>query len=147
MGFVRTVLAASLAGVVSGILFLGVGLRLALAGLALGVGLSTNLSTRGMIEAVLAGAFLGWVGGLVLALLGWLRGTVDRTTGGIAGLVTFGSMFVFFLGIGRTDFSQPISFVSFSVIAIAFLAYGIGASVLLRRFRNRAADGDPAGDG
>jgi len=134
MRFFHAVLRALLAGAVAGLLVLGIAGRLATVVVALVAGTAANLSWRGMLDATVAGVVIGSIGGLLLALLGWLRGSADRTGGLIVGVVMFGVTFLFLLGGGRADFGRPLPLITYSVVAIAYLAYGVIASALLRRF-------------
>lgn len=127
----RSDLDVVLAATIAGIVVLGVGGRLAMAGLALANRSRTGFSWGGSLEVVLLGTFYGAIGGVLLAVLRRVWPQADRWRGiGLGGMllgVAWASSTV-----GRqTAASAPVGVVTILGISLAiFAVYGVVADSL-----------------
>ena len=91
MSVARGFLVGAAAGALAGTAVLGLGGRLAMAGLVLVRGGRPEFSAGGSLEVVLVGAFYGALGGLLAPLLDRFAPTLGAVTRGTAiGLLVFG---------------------------------------------------------
>ena len=91
MNVARQFLVGSAAGIVSGAVVLGLGGRLAMAGLVLVRGARPEFSAGGSLEVVLVGAFFGAIGGALSAVLARLAPNAGPAVrGALVGLAVFG---------------------------------------------------------
>ncbi|MEX2108976.1 MAG: hypothetical protein WD802_00035 [Gemmatimonadaceae bacterium] len=127
----RSDLAAVLAATVAGIVVLGVGGRLTMAGLAMANRNGPGFSWGGSLEVVLLGTFYGAIGGVLLAVLrrvwpqaGWWRGI--GLGGMLLGLAWASST------VGRqTAAAAPAGVLTIVGISLGvFAVYGVVADIL-----------------
>ncbi len=122
------------AGALSGALILGIAGRAATASLAHLYSFPLNLSLKGVLEAIILGAVVGGLGGLLLNVLqrGWNRHPIFA--GMTVGVILFGVTTLLFLIRGR--FTIDLSLLQSLTLAVAFilfLVYGITVAALSAR--------------
>ena len=125
---VRSLLTALLVGTATGTLFLGVGGRLVMRGLALAAGRPSGFSFGGTFSVILSGAIAGFVGGVLLFVAARLVPVLLRFRGLVFGLFCYAL---------ATPGFRPPELVVFALFAPTLLAYGVATVMLYERFARR----------
>lgn len=120
----RSLFTALLIGTITGALFLGVGGRLAMRGLALASGTPPGFSFGGTLSVVLSGAIAGVIGGILLFAAAQFLPVLLRVRGLIFGLLCY---------LVATPGFRPPQLLVFAMFAPTFLAYGIATVMLYER--------------
>jgi hypothetical protein len=121
----RSLFAALLIGTTTGALFLGVGGRLVMRGLALASGRPSGFSFGGTFSVILSGAIAGAIGGILLFLAAQFVPALLRVRGLIFGLLCY--------VVATPGFRPPQPFV-FALFAPIFFGYGVATVRLYERF-------------
>lgn len=117
----RELIFALLAGAVSGTLLV--------------TGYSLNLSVRGVLEVMIAGAFVGTIGGFLLLTFRTVWPGNKLALGTIVGLLLYVCSTLLMLVGGMFAFDRSsIQLVTLGVVAAVFVVYGVWAAALLIRF-------------
>ena len=122
---VRSLFTALLVGTITGALFLGVGGRLVMRGLALASGRPSGFSFGGTFSVILAGAIAGVMGGILLFAATQFVPALLRVRGLIFGLLCY---------VLATPGFRPPQLLVFALFAPTFLGYGVATVVLYERF-------------
>ncbi|HEY7686123.1 MAG TPA: hypothetical protein VH833_08475 [Gemmatimonadales bacterium] len=120
----KSLFTALLIGTITGALFLGVGGRLAMRGLALAAGTPPGFSFGGTFSVVLSGAIAGVIGGILLFAAVQFMPVLLRVRGLIFGLLCY---------LVATPGFRPPQLLVFALFAPTFLAYGIATVMLYER--------------
>lgn len=143
MSYYREMPSALIAGAVAGALVLGIAGRGATAGVALVTGNALNLSLRGVLEVVIAGALVGAIGGVLLLVLKSVCGGARQARGAIVGVVLFACSVLVSWVSGKIALSvDSTQLLTLIVVAIMFIVYGVCADALMARFQRRRSQGE-----
>jgi len=143
MSYYREMPSALIAGAVAGALVLGIAGRGATAGVALVTGNALNLSLRGVLEVVIAGALVGAIGGVLLLVLKSVCSGARLARGAIVGVVLFACSVLVSWVSGKIALSvDSTQLLTLIVVAIMFIVYGVCADALLARFQRRRSQGE-----
>lgn len=121
----RSLFTALLIGTITGALFLGVGGRLAMRGLALASGTPPGFSFGGTLSVVLSGAIAGVIGGILLFAAAQFVPVLLRVRGLIFGLLCY---------LVATPGFRPPQLLVFALFTPTFLGYGMATVILYQRF-------------
>lgn len=121
----RSFFAALLIGTITGALFLGVGGRLVMRGLALAASTPPGFSFGGTFSVVLSGAIAGVIGSVLLFAAAQFVPVLLRVRGLIFGLLCY---------LVATPGFRPPQLLVFALFAPTFFAYGIATVLLYERF-------------
>lgn len=136
----RGILLAVVAGAVSGVMILGLVGRLAMALIALAVGVEMNLSGRGMVEVMTLGLLIGVAGGVALFAMRRMSHAPRFAHGVTLGILLFlGSVVFESLGGGVTATTWSTYPLTIVVVGVVFIAYGVEMEKLLVWFERRSA--------
>jgi len=122
---VRSLFTALLIGTITGALFLGVGGRLVMRGLALASGRPSGFSFGGTFSVILSGAIAGVIGGILLVAAAQFVPVLLRVHGLIFGLLCY---------VVATPGFRPPQLLVFALFAPTFLGYGMATVMLYERF-------------
>lgn len=121
----RSLFTALLIGTITGALFLGVGGRLVMRGLAVASGRPSGFSFGGTFSVIVAGAIAGVIGGILLFAAAQVVPALLRLRGLNFGLLCY---------LVATPGFRPPQLLVFALFAPTFLAYGIATVMLYERF-------------
>lgn len=121
----RSLFTALLIGTITGALFLGVGGRLVMRGLAVASGRPSGFTFGGTFSVILSGAIAGVIGGILLFAAAQFVPALLRVRGLIFGLLCY---------VVATPGFRPPQLLVFALFAPTFLGYGIATVMLYGRF-------------
>lgn len=122
------------AGAVAGAVILGLAGRAATAAVAAVAGLATNLSLRGMLEAVAVGTVVGIAGAGILLALRAVGSRPGPGAGVALGLVLFAASFVLGWFRARIAFgTDGVLTATLIVVAAVYVVYGLALSAAVSR--------------
>jgi hypothetical protein len=129
-----------IAGAIVGGSVLGIGGRLATAGVALLIGDPPNLSLAGVLEVILIGTAVGAIGGLMLVPLERSGGNPAWRRGVLLGATLFAGCWLASWVSGRLAGTfDPVTPLTLGVVLIVFLIYGVVVAALASRTERNAA--------
>lgn len=121
----RSLFTALLIGTITGALFLGVGGRLVMRGLAVASGRPSGFSVGGTLSVIVSGAIAGVIGGILLFAFAQFVPALLRVRGLIFGLLCY---------LVATPGFRPPQLLVFALFVPTFLGYGIATVLLYERF-------------
>jgi hypothetical protein len=130
---------AIVVGAVCGAAILGFLGRLAMAGMALAMGRTPNLSLRGFVEVVVLATVVGAVGGVIRQLFGfWLHrsGVVRGATVGVSLFVLTGMLSWWAGGSGELG-TLSLSLPTLLMVAVMYVVFGITIEEFMVRRESR----------
>jgi len=146
MGVKEKWLLPCLLGAVAGVLILGLGGRAAMAGLAMAIGASLNLSLRGVVEALVLSALLGTIAGYV-----WVASEKALQAAGVIRGILLGiflfvcSLIATLPAIGRWQGAAATTAATLITAGVVCILFGIILDRLLTAYRRRQAN-SPGGN-